>query len=373
MPEFLKFPEVKKPVTASPETPVEPVVTSPVDTPPVVADAVPPVEPVVTPPVETPPVETKATDTPPVETPPVEAKPDIVEFITPYGNTKVGDEPKPIETPDAFFEIMTKQAGKPVKTYEEAMAILNDPNKVSIEKVQEAEQKVMEYDTFFRNLPTEISALIQDSYNGKDIKETMKKFVGAIDYSKPVTAYTDNDLILLTNKDYTEAELEDLEPKVIKSLANAAKATYANEHNAIITKEKELKTKEFDGAAKYLKSIDKSIERLKKEMPNLEPEKIQKIKQQMKEGYSFWKDGQYTEEAAYKIANAEYGKDIVQSVIDQQIKINQKHTNQAVSKANEQHVATANNDSLKKASAVVPQGDPVDKIKNESFPYFGKK
>lgn len=361
MTEFMKFPEVKKEETpatqtkeAVPPSDVTPPVT-PVDPTPL-KDAVPPVD---------------ATPQPPVK---VETKTEIVEFKTPYGNTTVGEAPNPVDTPDAFFEIMTKQAGKPVKTYKEAIAILNDPSKVSIEKVQEAELRVGEYDKFFRGLSPEISALIDDEYNHRDIKETMKKFVGKIDYSKPVTAYTETDLILLNN-DYTSEELEeleDLDPKVIKSLASAAKATYAIEHNAIIKKGDAIKTKEFDGAAKYLKSIGKSIDHLKKEMPNLEPDKIQNIEQKMKEGYSFWKDGQYTVEAAFKIANAEYGKDIVQSVIDQQIQMAQKQVTQAISKTNEQHVATANNDTLAKASVPVPQGDPKEKIKKQSFGFLDK-
>jgi hypothetical protein len=245
--------------------------------------------------------------------------------------------------------------------------IINDPNKIPVERLTEAQQQTAAYDNFFRGLSPIVSALIADEMEGKNVVESMKKYIGTIDYSKPVTAYTEDQLILMTNTEYTEDELVDLDPKVKKSLYNAGKTTYEQNHQAIGKREAELKAKTFDGAKIYNQSIEESIADLKQRMPNLEPEKINAIVNKMKEGYHFYDGQKYKKDAAYKIAHAEYGEQFVKSVQQQFMEQSARQIQLEINKTTEQMLAANTNDNLKKSSATLPVVNPQEELKNKNF------
>lgn len=290
-----------------------------------------------------------------------------------FGDFAIGKEEKPevIDTPEKFFERMKKETGREdIDAFDKVFQILNDPNKVPKSQLEEAEQKVIEYDQFFSNMPTELHAVIADYFQQKDYKETMKKVVGKVDYSKPATAYTQEQLILMYNPDETNETIEDMTEREIKALYKAAEIEYSKEHNALKEKAEIAKKIEFDNAKKFVSSIDASVEHLKKQMPNLGTDKIKDITDKMKKGYTLFDGVQYRPDAAYRIALAEYGKDFVQQIIDETVKITQRQVEQAKSKTNEEILKEKTNDALTKSSKELPPQNPEEEVRRTHLPFL---
>ena len=275
-----------------------------------------------------------------------------------------------IDTPEKFFDKLKKETGAEVKAFEDVFKILNDPNKVPKQKLDDAELRVKEYDVFFSTMPDDLKAVIADYYNKADYKQTMTKVVGKVDYSKPVTTYKDEDLIVMYNPEITQDDFEDMSEREKNSLYKAAKTLYEKEHNDIIEKAEKTKQMQFDSAKKYVESIEASVEELKKQMPNLGADKTEKIRQQMLQGYSLFENNAYRKDAAYRIAMAEHGKDIVQSIIDEAAKITQRKIEQSKTEINEEMLKTKTNDKIKTTSKELPPPDAVEEIRRNEMPFL---
>lgn len=324
---------------------------------------------------QAPKTETTATENPKVETPKTETtkeddKQKVIKSV--FGDFAIGqkEETETIDTQGKFFDKLKKETGMEIKAFDDVFKLINDPNKVSKDKLEQVELQVKEYDTFFSSMPTDLHAIISDYYNQKDYKETMKKMIGSVDFSKPVSSYTNEQLILMYNPDISEDEISDMTEREASALYKAAKIEYEKEHKEIINKAEQAKKIQFESAKQYVSSIDASIEQLKEQMPNLGKDKIEQIKQKMIQGYSLYDKNVYRQDAAYRIAMAEYGKDFVQQIIDEAAKIIQRKIEQAQSQTKEALLKEKTNDALHKTSRELPPADATEQVRTESMPFL---
>lgn len=283
-----------------------------------------------------------------------------------YGDHIIDDtEMESIDTPEKFFEIVKKKTGQQVSAYDDILKIIEGTDKVSKTDYEKTKIELEEYETFLKMLPTEVSAILSDVYNKRDYRETLKKIVGQVDYSKPVSSYTKEELILINNPDMDKDEIEELDEKVINTLYKAAKSVYEIENNKINAKAEEMKNAKFDSAKKFYTSIETAMEKLAKDMPNLSETQKKSVKEKMLTGYSLFDGNKYRDDAAIKIAHAEYGRDFIQDVINNSAMQTQRKIEQEKSKLKEEILKEKNNDDLRKSSVVLPQSNIVEALQKD--------
>lgn len=275
------------------------------------------------------------------------------------------DDPETIDTPEKFFEIVKKKTGQQVTAYDDILKIIEGSDKVSKTDYEKTKIELEEYETFLKTLPTEVSAILSDVYNKRDYRETLKKIVGQVDYSKPVSAYTKEELILLNNPDMGKDEVEELDEKVVNTLYKAAKSVYEIEHSKINAKAEEMKNAKFDNAKKFYSSIETAMEKLTKDMPNLSETQKKSVKEKMLTGYNLFDGMKYREDAGIKIAHAEFGRDFIQEVINNSAKQTQRKIEQEKSNLKEEMLKEKNNDDLRKSSVVLPQQNIAEALQKD--------
>lgn len=316
-------------------------------------------------------VEEVKTETPKEEVVTPTPAPEKKVIKTVFGDREIGvSDEQEVETSEQFFERVSKLAGREVKTYKEAISVMNDPNKVSKEELEQARLETDEYKLFFQTMPDDLKIINAAYYQKKDYKEEIKNIVKGSVYTKPSSDMKKEELIVLHNPEYTKEDLEDLEEREINALYKASKVLHDTEYNKIKEKTKAIETMQLDAAKKFTKSIDTAITNLKKEMPNLEADKLADVENTLRQGFQLMEDGQYKPNAAIDIAMAKFGKNFIESVFEQTVKENQRKIEQAKSNAVEEVLKEKTNDNLKMKSASQPPKNAVEEIKKESFPYF---
>ncbi len=303
---------------------------------------------------------------------PKEEQPKKKVIKTVFGDREIDaeDESPAIETPEQFFESISKKTGKEIKSYEEIFGILDDPNKVAKEDLEKAMLEVDEYKLFLQGMPPDLKAIIAAYHHKQDYKAEMQNLTKGNIFTKPSKDIDKEELILLHNPEYSKEELDDLEDREKNALHKAARAVHDSEYNKIQDKAKAVENMQLDAAKKFTKSIDKTLQHLKKEMPNIDPKELQDVESTLKKGYSFIEDGQYKETAAVEIAMAKYGKNYINSVFEQAAKDNQRKIEQAKSNAVEQVIKEKTNDNIKTKSAAIPPKNAKEEIKKQSFPWL---
>ena len=286
---------------------------------------------------------------------------------TVIGETKVDDK---VETPEQFFSRISKDTGTEIKAFDDVFRIINE--KVPKTQYEQAVAEKMEYEQFLSTLPDDISAVMLEYYKKGDYKSVMKSLTSGTDYTKPVSDYDEDTLIKMYNADMDEEDITDMDEKPKKALYRAAKAQYEAQHKALKAKQEDFSKIKLEGGKKLIQSIDKSIDMLKKKLPNLQEDKINKVREKMMKGYTLADENGYYEDAATRIALAEHGHDIFQEIIDQTVKMNQRKIEQEKSKTKEELLKEKYNDDLKKSSAVEPPKNAAEEI-GKSLPFLGKK
>ena len=293
---------------------------------------------------------------------------------TPFGDKEVDiSEPEKIETMEQLLAEASKEVGTEIKTHEDLLAAIREMKSFPREDYEKAQQEVEEWRMYFNGMPDDLKVVNSTYYKKGDYRKEMEGMLKDNIYLKPSSDFEKQELVLMYNSDVSKDDFEEMDERSINALYKAAKSEHDLRHNEIKTKAKEIENIQLETAKNFSKSIDKTLNFLKAKMPKLEAEKLKAVKNDLQKGFSLIDNNQYKEDAAYRIALAKYGEDIVNSVIEQAVKDNQRKIEQEKSKAVEEVIKEKTNDSLKTKSASTPAQNIVEGIKKSSFPFLQKK
>lgn len=192
-------------------------------------------------------------------------------------------------------------------------------------------------------LPAPIKAAIDAVSNGKDYITAFNGASNKLDYNKDFDSQDKNKVV----KSYFTEEVEKLDKKLEKGdiddddynekvelLYSSAKRLFNtdkerfNKQRADMVAEQEVKEKAFK------QSAISSVEKLREEYPNFSRADVQRIRQRLVDGnvesIFYNKDGSYKENAAEMLAYAEYGKRVVQELLDSAEKRGESKANEKI-------------------------------------------
>ena len=326
-----------------------------------------PAAPEATPPAENPPVET-----PPAETPKPEAP---TEYDTGFFKVKapeVNIDNKPEETPEAFFDKVAKTYGFTVKSWDEALALVGKLKETET-KLEETEVKVKDYEGLVSSIPEDVKSVLADAFEGKDYRNTMKQIASSsVDYNRTFDSYKDNVLIKMYNPDLTDDDLEEMEEKTKDRLYDLSVKQYNLDRKVVLDRAAEFDKRQKESAKMLLTSIDNSVNKLKEKYPSIKREYVDNIRNKMKTNYlanllneqNVWK-----EDAAIKIAMAEYGQNIIDDMTKQLQAEMEKNVKLAASSAREEVIKEKLHDAPPKETHSADGLTLKDRVKN-SLPFF---
>lgn len=262
----------------------------------------------------------------PVATPPPEPKPDEK---PPEQKSEVIETPLmniPLVTDDVYKKISAETGFN----FEKEEDLIN-----TLKKFKEFEQKEEQYlkdnlegnnyKQFFNILPEDLRRLVVDYGSNQDYKQTIKQLygVGGVDYSKSWGDYEDKfSMISKYNPELSQEDWEEMDSKTQKTVENLAKKNYETERTAFNESAKQREElfvqqrREF--AQKFEKSIEDSIARLKKDVPDMNEKRVNDVRTKMYQNpfvEMVNTDGTYKEDAATKIAFAYHGQETMSQVI----------------------------------------------------------
>lgn len=181
------------------------------------------------------------------------------------------------------------------------------------------------YTTFFNSLPEDLKKVIVDYGSNVDYRQTIREVygMGGVDYNKAWSEYDDKfKMISKYNSDVTAEDWEELDTKQQKIIENLAKKTYETERAAYLDNYKQREQNFTSQRAEYVKklekSIDKSIDNLRKNLPDMDEKAVNDVRSQMYQNpfrQMFNEDNTYTEDAATKIAFAYHGQETMSQLI----------------------------------------------------------
>lgn len=233
--------------------------------------------------------------------------------VTPTTDDDLTDDNK-------LFSFITQKYGEEVKSRSDIVKVLQKIDALQGEKelLSKEALKAKELENVIMNMPDELALPFQDWVNGKDYKQTITNIIRAeIDYSKPVESYDKDQLILRYSPDFKKEDLDDMDERAKTALYIMAKDKYNTEKNSHLTfidnkrKEAVLINKERE------QSVNDAITALKKKYPGIKGDTIDNVRKKLIEGYSFTDGHKYREDAAIKIALAEYAPQTIDSLTQQ--------------------------------------------------------
>lgn len=198
--------------------------------------------------------------------------------------------------------------------------------KEDVDNVTSEKNQLLDYKAAFDGMPDDLLSIVLSWLNEKDYHEQIQSIARmSIDFSKPVSAHTDKELINVyfpgkfSDEDYQEANDDPGLTKAIGVALDAAKANYKKDQQNIQDARQKHKDSQEETRKSFERSRDASLDSLKKDVPFLQEQHKQKIKGILDGGiYSIMelfadKDGMLKKDAAKLIALAIYGEDAIKS------------------------------------------------------------
>jgi|SRR3990172_6624826 len=197
-------------------------------------------------------------------------------------------------------------------------------------------------------LPPPVKAAIDAFSNGKDYISAFNGASSRLDFNKDFDSQDKNKVV----KSYFPEEIEKLDKKLekgdiddddyndkIELLYSSGKRLFNTDKERFNTQRADMIKQQEDKQKIFRQSAISSVEKLKEEYPNFSRADLQRVRQRLVdgnvEGIFYNKDGSYKENAAEMLAYAEYGKRVIQEMLD-------SAENRGESKANEKIVQRGN-------------------------------
>lgn len=307
------------------QKPVAPPAATPPATPPAAEPpAAPPETPPATPPVETPPATPPVTPpaTPP-ETPPASTEKKIEKISTTLFDITLQEGATTATSGDEALALFNQKTGLNIQKPEDVLSMADQIAEAINTKVQidEKLRSALEYKEFFENLsPPELRAVNIAYLEGKDYKAMMRAMSDqSIDFTKRFSEYSDvYNVVAKYNPEMTREEFDDLEEANRKTIVKTVERAYNLEFDEHVRLQKEYAKKKEDKATRLHKSIELSMDNLKKEFPKLSKKELDAIYEKHNRGIRedlFDADGLYKADAGVKIAMATFGKQTIDQMI----------------------------------------------------------
>ena len=278
-------------------------------------------------------------------------------------------------TPEKFFETVKKQYGFEVKSFDDALGKFGEYRDTKT-KLDETETEANRYKELIGVMPADLKAVFADALEGRDYHQTMKNLVDSnVDYNKEATSYSKDKLIKMYNSDMTDEEFEDMDERTKDRLYNASVKAYNSDRSQYINRAQEFDNNQKESAKLVLNSIDKSMAKLKEVFPDLKKDKLDNINNKMKTNWAasmFDEKGTWREDAAVRIALAEYGLDVINGMRAQLEKEMARQVKLAESKAKEELVKEKLNDTPPK-NPTASNPEDISAAAKAAVPWLKKK
>lgn len=218
---------------------------------------------------------------------------------------------------------------------------------------------------FIDTLPFDIkNILIEYAKNPQTdgYKKLMEKYSSSsVDFSKPTEKLSTDEIgsiIVHYNPDIENDTLEEMDEKALNIIKNSTLKLYEKDHKEFISGAEKFSKQQKEQGKKITDSIERSIENLKKQYPTIKQDKLEKVRESMLSGYTqqlFDNDGTYKEEAASKIAMAEFGKETIDTMQQQWQKLSTTEKKKAEVEGAERVIKETFNDEPSKKPASKPK------------------
>lgn len=329
--------------------------------------------------VEAPPAEPeKVVETPHSEPPKEEPTAFDAGFFTvkqPEIKADNSDNNNGIETPESFFDKIATQYGFSVKSFDDALGLMGKLKETEA-KVEEYDVKTSNYENLLATIPEDIKMVMMDAFEGKNYHDTMRQITGSqINYTKPAESYKKETLIQMYNSDITTEELEDMDEKSVDRLYNLSVKQYNAERKEVSDRAAAFDIKQKESAKLVLTSIDNSINKLKEKYPEIKKTYVDDIRKKMKTNYAaelLNEQNVWKEDAAIKIAMAEYGSVLMDNLRKQLETEMAKNVKLAKSEAREEVIKEKLNDAPPKDTHSSETKSLKEMLKAQ-MPFLSKK
>jgi len=186
-------------------------------------------------------------------------------------------------------------------------------SKTALAQVEALQKQNDDIQEFLVGLPEKLYDAMETHYKGGDWETALKQANSKVDFTKPITAINEVDLVAhyfpgdFAAEDFLSKATDDVLQKAI----NISKKSFERDSAAAIEQKQSLQ-KNVERKAEAVKaSVDVSISQLKKTFPEISDNAIKKIQKSMVTGdyksIFFNADGTFTQDAAKSIALALYG------------------------------------------------------------------
>lgn len=290
---------------------------------------------------------------------------------TPLGDFKA--EVKPEATPIDTFVSIKEKTGLEIKSEDELVERLN---KLKELEANEALIKDNVQNKQIRELigiiPEDLRAMLVAFENKQDYRSLGKTlFVEGIDFTKEVDKIDEFKLVSHYNPDLAKEDYDDMDAKAQTALINASRRSFnadKNAHNLAVQTAERTKN---EYSQRVINSVEKAMEKLKKDFPNLTQGEIREIETRLYQDptYDFIDSNTrtYREDAASKMAWQLYGPKTMKSVVDgMQSEINKKIEEGIKQRTSEELelIASQRGDTVKKlADTKDPAKEEIAKLK----------
>lgn len=249
----------------------------------------------------------------------------------------VDEKSRVIDTPLFKFDASTKKAGT-----ENPLDLFNKKTGFNIEKPEDIFEKAdiiaeaikanegitadiraaLDYQAFFeKQLPADLKASVVAFAEGKDYKKVMQEYSSPqVDFTKRFDQYSDVfPLIVRYNSELTREDFEDMDEIAKKVVVSSAKKAYDMEFENIVAKNNEFQSAHSKKVESMYQSIDKTMQNVRKEFPNLNEKNMKEIRNRLElssfAGDFMNPDGTYKEDAGVKLGLALYGKETIDTMM----------------------------------------------------------
>jgi len=259
-----------------------------------------------------------------VEMPTKEASPPAAE-----AKTEVIETPlmKVELKPDDIFKKLSAETGF---TFEKEEDVINTFKKLKDFETREkeyAEKSIdgQNYKSFFNTLPEDIKRIVVAYGSGENYQDVIKQQygLGGVDLSKPWGEHEDKSPLIERYTETSKDDFDELDEKQQKVIERAAKSAYEKDRNNFVEgnarKKQELEARLNTYADSLRQSVDKTIAKLKTDFPDMPESKVNEVRNLLygKPLQEIYDDtGVYKEDAATKIALANYGQETIAQIMN---------------------------------------------------------
>jgi len=196
-----------------------------------------------------------------------------------------------------------------------------------------------------QELPTEIKSAIQAFSNAEDYRAAFNNSGGNLNFD---AEYEDQDKNALVSnyfsdelksiqKELDDGNIDDSDyDKQVELLYKSSKKLFTSDKKMVVNKRAEIMREQKQQQEVFKGSVISSVDRLRKEFPNFGKKDLQKIQQRLVnediESLFYNKDGSYKEEAAEMLAYSMYGKQVIQSLLNEASKDGETKANSEIVK-----------------------------------------